>query len=156
MRYYHYNSPYSASEKLRALKMWEKHSTIFVCHRFHCSSRSLRRWRKQYDGTLDSLENQPKGPRSPMPNSQTNKEKSLIRRVVKKNPHMGLVELYGLLRDNYGYNRHPATLSRYLKTLITKEDEKKKETYVPKPYNKRVIIFGPTRKLKTKSSFIII
>jgi len=135
MKYYHYNSPYSAVEKQKALRLWEKSTTEFVCHRYHCSDRSLRRWKKMYDGTLESLENKKKGPRSPMPNQQTRKEKALIRRTIMAYPNKGVVEIYGILRDKYGYKRHPATLSRYLKQINIGIQSKEKSKYTPKPYN---------------------
>ena len=134
MKYHHYNSPYSATEKQKALKLWERSTTEFVCHRYHCSDRSLRRWRKMYDGTLQSLENKKKGPRKPMPTMQTKREKANIRKEISLHPNAGVVELYGILREKYGYKRHPATLSRYIKSLNT-ASVKPKSKYEAKPYN---------------------
>ena len=135
MQYGHYNSPYTAKEKLKALTLWKTSSTEFVCHRYHCSDRSLRRWRSLYDGTLESLENGSHRPLTPHPKEQTAEEKQNIRNLIRRTPDIGLNELYGKLRLNYGYTRNPATLYRYLKRLGFYENRPKKKPYVPKPYN---------------------
>ncbi len=135
MRYYHYNSPYTAREKLRALTLWRTSTTEFVCHRYHCTDRSLRRWRSQYDGTLESLENRSHCPLTPHPKEQTEEEKRHILNLVRRHPTIGLNELYGKLRLNYGYTRNPATLYRFLKRQGFYEKRPKRQTYKPKPYN---------------------
>ena len=49
MKTYRYNTPYSAKEKLKAITMLKNNSIEYVNHRYHCSERSLYRWRKKYD-----------------------------------------------------------------------------------------------------------
>lgn len=135
MRYYHYNSPYTAKEKLKALTLWKTSSTEFVCHRYHCTERSLWRWKSLYDGTLESLANKSCRPLTPHPKSQTEEEKRNIHNLIRRTPDIGLNELYGKLRLNYGYTRNPATLYRYLKRVGFYDNRKKKTPYKPKPYN---------------------
>ena len=106
----------------------------WVCHRYHCSERTLWRWKSKYDGTTESLENKSHRPHTPHPKSQTEEEKKHIRDLLKRNPHIGLNELYGKLRLNYGYSRNPVTLYRYLRNNGVYENLKKKEPYKPKPY----------------------
>lgn len=136
MRYKKYNSPYSAKEKQKALNLWRTSSTEFVCHRYHCSDRSLRRWKKLYDGTLESLENKSHRPKTPHPNIHTEEEIKNIKDLVRRNPTIGLNELYGKLIVNYGYKRNFVSLYRVLKRIGFYEDKsKKKKPYVPKPYD---------------------
>lgn len=135
MQYNHYNSPYTAKEKLKALTLWKTSSTEFVCHRYHCSDRSLRRWRSLYNGTLESLANGSHRPLTPHPRQQTAAEKRNILNLIRRTPDIGLNELYGKLRLKYGYTRNPATLYRYLKHQGFYENRPKKKPYVPKPYN---------------------
>ena len=134
MRYYHYNSPYSAKEKLAALKLWEKSSTEFVCHRYHCTSRSLYRWKSLYDGTLTSLENGSHRPHSVHPKAHTDYEKEFISKLLRRNPGIGLNELYGKLRSNYNYKRSYITLYTFLKKSGAIQ-KKKHNPYTPKPYD---------------------
>ena len=135
MRYKHYNSPYTAREKYNALKLWKRSSTEFVCHRYHCTERSLWRWKSLYDGTIESLENKSSRPLTPHPRSQTDIEKKHIHDLLKRNKDIGLNELYGKLRLNYGYTRNPVTLYRYLKRIGYYENRPRKTPYTPKPYD---------------------
>ncbi len=134
MRYYHHNNPYTAQEKLRALKLWRTSTTEFVCHRFHCSERSLWRWKSRYDGTLASLENGSCRPKSAHPRSQSEEEKRNIRILLRRNPGISLNELYGKLRDRYSYTRHYVTLYKYLRSLGVYGKVEERERYTPKPY----------------------
>ena len=69
-----YKSAYTKEEKLKALNLW-KHSTIqFVAHRYHCSESSLYRWKRQYDGTLESLDNKFSRKNMLHPNRHTDEE----------------------------------------------------------------------------------
>ena len=135
MQYNHYNSPYTAKEKLKALTLWKTSSTEFVCHRYHCSDRSLRRWRQIYDGTLESLENGSHVPLTPHPREQTAEEKQNILNLIRRNKDIGLNELYGKLRLNYGYTRNPVTLYKFLKKIGFYDKRPKKKPYKPKPYD---------------------
>ena len=135
MQYRHYNTPYTPSEKLKALNLWKNSTTEFVCHRYHCSDRSLRRWRSQYDGTLESLQNRSHRPLTPHPKEQMAEEKRNILNLIRRTPDIGLNELYGKLRLNYGYTRNPATLYRYLKHHGFYMNRQKKKPYSPKPYD---------------------
>lgn len=135
MRYYKYNSPYTAKEKERALKLWKTSTTEFVCHRFHCSERSLWRWKSKYNGTTESLENKSSRPHSRHPRAQTDEEIKHIQDLIRRNPRIGLNELYGKLLLNYGYNRNPATLFRFLRRNHFYEQKPRREAYKPKPYD---------------------
>ncbi|MDR2047190.1 MAG: DDE-type integrase/transposase/recombinase [Clostridiales bacterium] len=133
----HYNTPYTAQEKQRALKLWQNSTIEFVRHRYHCSERSLWRWKSKYDGTLESLENKSKRPHTPHPNAHTCEEIKRIQDLLRRNPHIGLNELYGKLRLHYSYSRNPATLYRFLRKHDYYKDTRKerKPPYKPKPYD---------------------
>ena len=130
-----YKSAYTADEKLKALKLW-KHSTIeFVAKRYHCSFSSLFRWKRQYNGTLESLK--PKFSRKNMlhPNRHTDEEIKHIQDLIRRNPNIGLNELYGKLRLNYAYTRHPMSLYNFLRKRGWYGEVKKKNRYIPQPYD---------------------
>lgn len=128
-----HNFPYSPSEKERAVKMLATSSPEWVAHRFHCSIRSLYRWRRKYDGTAASLSNLSHRPLTPCKRALTEEEARMILRIVKRHRRIGLSELYGkLLRK--GFCRNVVTLYRFLRrrSLL---DVKRKERYRSKPYN---------------------
>ena len=130
-----YQIAFSAQEKINALKLW-KHSTVeFVAHRYHCSVRSLFRWKSKYDGSSESLEPKYCAPHTPHPNSHTVDEIKHIKDLIKRNPHIGLNELYGKLRLNYAYTRNPVSLYRFLRKNGWYAEVKKKSKYIPKSYD---------------------
>ena len=130
----YYKIAYTAEEKLRALNLW-KHSTAeFVAHRFHCTIQTLYRWRRIYDGTLESLEPKYCPPHTPHKNRHTDEEIKHIKDLLKRNPKIGLNELYGKLRLYYAYSRNPVSLYRLLRKNGWYESKKKNKKYIPQPY----------------------
>lgn len=121
-----HNTPYSAREKERALAMLKTASMEFVCHRFHCSQRSVYRWKRMYDESTQSLENKSSAPHS-CPRRMSDKETGWIDAIRRRNPSIGLNELYGRLRRKHGFSRNPVTLYRYLRRKgIERPKERKK------------------------------
>lgn len=88
-----------------------------------------------YDGTLESLDNKSHRPHTPHPNAQTAEEIKHIQDLLRRNPTIGLNELYEKLRLNYAYTRNPATLYRYLRRTGFYENKPRKTPYKPKPYD---------------------
>jgi transposase InsO family protein len=125
---------FSANEKLKALNVLNSASIEFVARRYHCSTRSLYRWRQLYDGTLQSLENRSSRPLSPHPNAQKPDEIRNIQNLIRRNPHIGLNELYGKLTHDYSYTRNPVTLYRFLRKIGYYVNVKKRVPYKSKPY----------------------
>ena len=113
-----------------------KCSVEFICRKYHCSKASLMRWNKKYDGTDVSLLDKSHRPHSKHPNSHTDEEITKIKNLVKRNPNIGLNELFTKLRIEIGYSRHYTSLYRVLKRLgFYKSINKPKKRYTPKPYN---------------------
>lgn len=129
-----YKIAYSADEKLNALKLLNRASFEFVAHRYHCTIQTLYRWRRIYNGDKKSLEPKYCAPYTPHPNRHTDEEIKHIKDLIRRNPNIGLNELYGKLRLNYAYMRHPTSLYRFLRKNGWYEDIKKKKPYIPQPY----------------------
>ncbi len=89
----------------------------FVCRRYHISKSSLLRWNKKFDGTKESLLDKSHKPLSKHPNAHTDKELKWIRDYHRRNPKISVCELYGKLRANKGYSRHPGSLYRIYRKL---------------------------------------
>lgn len=107
-----------------------------ICRLYHISKASLMRWMKRFDGTKESLINKSKRPLTPHPNSHKKDEIKNIFNLLKRNPGIGLSELYGKLKQKYSYTRHPASLFRFLrKNGVYVQPEAVKSNYVPKPYS---------------------
>ncbi len=93
------------------------------------------------DGTKESLIDKSKRPVTPHPNSYTIEEIKNINNLLKRNPNISLSELYGKLKKNYAYTRHPTSLFRFLgKNGVYVQSEVKHNKYTPKPYNTPITI----------------
>lgn len=107
-----------------------------ICRKYHISKASLMRWNKRYDGTDASLMDRSKRPLSPHPNAHTEEELIKIKNLIRRNPHIGLNELYTKLRIEIAYSRHYASLYRVLKRMgFYQVPIVHQKRYVPKPYH---------------------
>jgi len=70
------------------------------------------RWNKKYDGTKESLAPKSHKPLTPHPNAHTETELKWIRDYHRRNPDSSICELYGKLREEKAYSRHPGSLYR--------------------------------------------
>jgi len=89
-------------------------------------------WLKRYDGRVESLACQSRRPHS-HPNQHTQAEIKLIRDMRRRNPQLGMIELWHRLRKR-GYTRRPESLFRVMRRLGLYPQPKQKKKYVPKPY----------------------
>ena len=113
------NTPYTAREKEKALKLLQRtKDMVFVAHRYHCTVRTLYRWKRSYDGTLESLENKSSRPHSVHPRAHTPEEVNLIPATDSPNPVIGLNESYAKLLDK-GYPRNFVSLYRSNRILTS-------------------------------------
>ena len=116
--------PHEISTKINSVKLYRQTKDIgFVCRRYHISKASLMRWNKQYDGTKESLEPKSHKPLTPHPNSHTEEELKWIKDYHRRNPNISICELYGKLREEKAYSRHPGSLYRVrIQTIRCKAD----------------------------------
>lgn len=128
--------PHLFQTKLYSVKLYRETKDIgFVCRRYHISKASLMRWNKAYDGTNESLLPKSHRPLSPHPNAHTEEELKWIRDYHRRSPNISICELYGKLRKEKAYSRHPGSLYRvfvrlgYRKKL---ESTKKKSKHLGK------------------------
>ncbi len=91
-------------------------------------------WLSRYDGTITSLSDRSKRPHS-HPNQHTEAELKLIKDMRRRNPNLGLIDLWCRLRSR-GYKRCPESLYRVLKRLGDMPSSGKKQSYTPKPYER--------------------
>ena len=89
-------------------------------------------WKTRWDGTVQSLACPSRRPHS-HPNQHTEAELKLIRDMRRRNPELGMVELWHRLRKR-GYTRRPESLFRVMRKLGLFPQAEKKNAYKPKPY----------------------
>lgn len=130
----------TTKEKYKIVQLLETQDIYFISIRYHISVRTLYRWKAKFDGTAESLDNKSSRPHTKHPMAHTEKEARVISNVIRRNPNIGLNELYGKLRLNYGYSRNPVSLYRYLKRNGYYTNKTVSKPYVPKPYDTPVNI----------------
>ena len=110
--------PHTIETRFYAVKLYRSGCSVrFVCRRYHISKASLMRWNKKFDGTRQSLADGSHRPLSPHPNAHTPTELKWITNLHRRNPHISICEMYGKLRSQKGYTRHPSSLYRIYRTL---------------------------------------
>ena len=107
--------PHEITTKENSVKLYRQTKDIsFVCRRYHISKASLMRWNKEYDGSRESLIPKSHRPHRPHPNAHTEQELNWIRNLHRRNPNISVCEMYGKLRQEKAYSRHPGSLYRHL------------------------------------------
>lgn len=109
-----------------------KYGVTTTAIRYKTSRQNIYRWRKKYDGTLQSLADKSHRPHH-HPNQHTDEELTLIKNMRRKNPNTGLVVLWVKLRQR-GYTRSISGLYRILTRSGQMAVKLPNPKYVPKPY----------------------
>ncbi len=109
-----------------------KYGVTKAAIRYKTNRQYVYRWRKRYDGTLQSLADKSHRPQH-HPNEHTPEELKLIADMRKRNANAGLVVFWVKLRQR-GYTRSVTGLYRLLRKqgqMVVKPPNPK---YIPKPY----------------------
>lgn len=114
------------------MKYAEKCGVSRASRKYNKSRSYIYFWKARWDGTPESLACQSRRPHS-HPNQHTEAELKLIRDMRRRNPRLGMVELWHRLRQR-GYTRRPESLFRVMRKLGLFPRQEKKLSYKPKPY----------------------
>ncbi len=104
-----------------------------AARRYHTSRQQVWRWRKKYDGTLQSLANKSTRPHS-HPNQHTKDELGLIRHKYRYHGHEGLAHVYRKLLDA-GYSRSYDSMCIQIRQMKLNKPKKQK-SYPKSNYEK--------------------
>ena len=114
------------------MKYCEKYGVSRASRKYNKSRSYIYFWKKRFDGTMESLACQSRRPHH-HPNQHTEEELKLIRNMHRRNPKIGVVELWARLRKR-GYTRCVESLWRVLRREGMAAKEKPRKKYRPKPY----------------------
>ena len=114
------------------MKYAEKYGVSRASRKYNRSRSYIYFWKARWDGTVQSLACQSRRPHH-HPNQHTEAELKLIRDMRRRNPRLGMVELWHRLRQR-GYARRPESLFRVMRKLGLFPQAEKKPAYKPKPY----------------------
>ena len=114
------------------MKYAEKYGVSRASRKYDKSRSYIYFWRKRFDGTIESLACRSRRPHS-HPNQHTPEEMKLIQKMRRRNPKLGIVELWARLRSR-GYSRCVESLWRVLRREGLLPEEAPKKKYTPKLY----------------------
>ncbi len=110
----------------------DKYGVTKAANRYDVNRQYIYRWKKRYDGTLQSLADKSHRPQH-HPNQHTEVELKLIADMRKRNANTGLVVFWVKLRQR-GYTRSITGLYRVMKKMGLKAEKLPNPKYIPKPY----------------------
>ena len=114
------------------MKYAEKYGVSRASRKYNKSRSYIYFWKARWDGSVESLACQSRRPHS-HPNQHTEEELELIRNMRRRNPELGMIELWHRLKKR-GYTRCPESLFRVMRKLGMFPAPKSKKAYSPKPY----------------------
>lgn len=109
-----------------------KHGVSRASRKYNKARSTIYFWLSRYNGTIESLACRSRRPHS-HPKQHTENELALLRRMRRRNPDLGLCELWWHLREK-GYTRTIVSMYRILRRLSLQPAPAHKSKYVPKPY----------------------
>ena len=117
------------------MKYAEKYGVSRASRKYNKSRSYIYFWKQRWDGSVASLACQSRRPHS-HPNQHTEAELKLIRDMRRRNPTLGMIELWHRLRQR-GYTRCPESLFRVMRKMgmfpaeKPKKDDELKKTNIP-------------------------
>lgn len=109
-----------------------KYGVTEAAIKYKTNRQYIYRWRKRYDGTLQSLADRSRRPHY-HPNQHTSEELTLIANMRRRNPEAGLVVFWVKLMQR-GYTRSITGLYRVLRKQGQMAVKPPNPKYIPKPY----------------------
>lgn len=114
------------------MKYAAKYGVSRASRKYNKSRSYIYFWRARWNGSVESLACQSRRPHH-HPSQHTEAELKMIRDMRRRNPKLGMVELWHRLKRR-GYTRRPESLFRVMRKLGMFPPAKPKPTYKPKPY----------------------
>lgn len=114
------------------MKYADKHGVSAAGRKYNRARSFIYFWRSRWDGSIESLQCRSRRPHA-HPNQHTEEELTLVRNMRRRNPGLGIIELWCRLRKR-GYSRCVESLYRVMKREGMMPQGKKVKKYVPKPY----------------------
>ena len=114
------------------MKYAEKYGVSRASRKYNKSRSYIYFWKARWNGSVTSLACQSRRPHG-HPNQHTDAELKLIRDIRRRNPNLGMVELWHRLRLR-GYTRRLESLFRVMRKLGLFPTAAKKKAYKPKLY----------------------
>lgn len=125
-----------AYARQRMVEYFKKHGNgTATANRYKVSRKTLYKWVKRYDGTLESLMERSHRPHY-SPRAHTENELKQIRRVMKKHHWEDVILAYQDMREKYDYTRSYGGFKRVAHKLKEDKGNKRRKKRHNKPYQR--------------------
>ena len=114
------------------MKYAQRHGVTKASRKYNKTRSYIYFWRERWDGSEKSLANRSRRPHG-HPRQHTKAELKKIRDMRRRNPALGLFELWYRLKKK-GYHRHFVSLYRVMRRLGMYAEKRIGKKYMPKPY----------------------
>lgn len=138
-----------AYHRKRMIQYCKNHTVTETAIRYKISRKTVYKWLKRWDGTIESLIERSRAPMS-SPLAHSEQEIRLIRRLLKKHLWRDVILVYQELKERYGYIRSYGGLKRIC-TKLKKQKPPRKKKHKPKSYQKAIF---PGQKLQVDVKYI--
>lgn len=119
----------------RMIKYSQNHTIAETAIRFRVSRKTVYKWLKRYDGTVESLIDKSHRPKN-SPKSHTIEELKRIKRCLKKHKWHDLILAFQDMCEKYNYSRSYGGFKRVAAKLKADKPKKVKKKRKPKPYKR--------------------
>ena len=124
-----------AAFRQRVLEYQRKEHTVTeTAIRYHLSRKTIHKWRNRWDGTVKSLEDRSRRPKT-SPRRQTEAEIRLVRRLAKKYKWQDHILAYQGARER-GYTRCFGCFTKTVRKLLDQKPKRIKKKRKNKPYQR--------------------
>ncbi len=110
------------------------HTVTATAIRYHLSRKTIHKWRNRWDGTVESLMDQSRRPKT-SPRKQTAEEIRLVKRLSKKYKWQDHILAYQGAMER-GYRRSFGCFTRTVRKLMEEKPRKQKKKRKNKPYQR--------------------
>jgi len=111
-------NPMTAEERYDMLKYAEEYGIKNAVTKYKCTEQTIYRWKRKFNGTIESLKDGSSRPLTPHPNALTDEEISAIKENVQQNPYITDGELVKIL----GTGRNRTVIRKYRDRLFGKQE----------------------------------
>ena len=124
-----------AAFRQRVLEYQRKdHTVTETAIRYHLSRKTIHKWRNRWDGTVKSLEDRSRRPKT-SPRRQTEAEIRLVRRLAKKYKWQDHILAYQGARER-GYTRCFGCFTKTVRKLLDQKPKQMKKKRKNRPYQR--------------------
>lgn len=117
------------------MKYTERHTITDTANRYHCSRKTVYKWKQRWDGTKESLAEQSRRPKN-SPRRLDEKTLNRIKKRLKQCKWTDVLMAYQLSVERDKYTGSYGGFKKIVTKLRDKKDKKKPTKRKPKPYQR--------------------